>query len=114
MAKDRNTFAKRQREMDRQRKADLKRVRRAEKQRANGLSDNKPQPSLSETERSVLVVFRKYLMTPGQMLCLGSADLETLKLAISDLTSNGLLVAEARPGGYSLTDRGYAAMKECE
>lgn len=68
--------------------------------------------SLSPAEHKVLGVFRRYLMTPGKMLCLGNSDLEALKAPLAQLTSKGLLVAERFRGGYSLTEAGFAAMKE--
>ena len=53
-------------------------------------------------------------MTPGQMLCFSGPNLkrdtETLKL----LTEKKLLVKERFEGGYSLTQAGFAAMKDCE
>ncbi|MEQ8667697.1 MAG: hypothetical protein RIC12_00905 [Pirellulales bacterium] len=100
--------------MDSQRKADEKRSRRVEKQRASGRSGETPKSSLTLAEQSVLSVFRNYLMTPGKMLCLGSSDLEAYKPALSQLMSNGLLIEEARHGSYSLTDAGFAAMKDYE
>ena len=55
--------------------------------------------------------FRKYLMTPGKMLCLSSSDLEDLKLPVAQLVKKELLVAEKYQGGYSLTKFGFAAME---
>ena len=110
MAKDRNTVAKRQREVEKRRKAEEKRSRRAN--RKNDPSDmNEPQePSLTSKEHTVLAVFREYLMTPGKMLCLNSPQLETLSEPLEQLTEKGLLVAEQRHGGYSLTEAGYNTM----
>jgi hypothetical protein len=59
-----------------------------------------------------LKVFRDYLMTPGQMLCLGGPDLEKHKASLAQLTAKGFLVAEKHPGGFSLTDAGFAAMRQ--
>lgn len=114
MAKDRNTVAKRQREVEKKRKADQKRERRALKKHSpNDVSDSDPpQPFLSSGERSVLAIFNKYLMTPGKMLCFGTSDLETFNAPLARLTSKGLLVAEKTPGGYSLTRDGCVAMKD--
>lgn len=114
MAKDRNTFAKRQREVEKKRKADQKRQRRAKKKQ-DASEDNEPSNSqflLSAEERSVLRVFRTYLMTPGQMLCFGSSDLVTFNDPLAQLTDKGFLVSERNQGGYSLTETGFAAMKE--
>ena len=113
MAKVRNTVAKLQREVDKKRKADQKRERRARKKQIadESCEPNEPQSLLSKAENSVLRIFRKYLMTPGNMLCLGRSDLEALRLPLSQLTNEGLLVAERYEGGYSLTEVGFAAMK---
>ena len=58
--------------------------------------------------------FRKYLMTPGKMLCLDSSDLEAFNMELAQLTNKGLLVAERPHGGYSLTETGFAVMKDAE
>jgi len=110
MAKNRNTFAKRQREVDKKRKANEKRERRASK---NLKPDEMREPDasmLSAGENTVLSVFRKYSMTPGEMLCLSGADLEVFNAPIEQLLSKGLLVEEKNQGGYSLTEVGFAAM----
>jgi hypothetical protein len=114
MAKDRITFAKRQREMERKRKADEKRVRRAQ-QKQNPGTDGEAQESeaaWSSAEHLVLGIFRKYLMTPGKMLCFSNSDLEAFHLPLSNLTNKGMLVVEKSHGGYSLTDDGFSAMKD--
>jgi len=113
MAKDGNTFEKNIREREKKRKADEKRQRRAKKKqqrRESSLGDS-TQPALSAGEHSVLEVFRTYLMTPGNMLCIGSSDLDTFARPLARLVDRGLLVAEQRHGGYSLTESGFAAMK---
>lgn len=69
------------------------------------------QPAMSPAEQRVLNVFRKYLVTPGQMLCFYGADLAQHRAGISQLIDKELLVAERFKGGYSLTDAGFAAMK---
>jgi hypothetical protein len=69
---------------------------------------------LSEHERSVLAVFRRYLMTPGRMLCFSRPDMETYKAPLARLISEQFLFAEKFPGGFSLTEIGYAAMKDDE
>jgi hypothetical protein len=116
MSKDRNTFAKRQRESEKKRKAGEKRDRRAKKK--NSPDDNgepNESPSLvSRAEHSVLSLFRKYLMTPGKMLCLSNADLEVFDVPLAQLTTKGLLVPENSRGGYSLTESGFAVMKDGE
>ena len=76
------------------------------------LEPDESQPSLSPEERSILNVFRNYLMTPGKMLCLPGPKLEASRKPLAELTDKGLLVAESFRGGYSLTEDGFAAMKE--
>ena len=125
MAKDRNTVAKRQREMERKRKADEKRQHRARrKQHAEGPSGPERDPeaepvaeptdslsTLSSTELSVLEIFRRFRMSPGQMLCFSRSDVEALQTPLTELANDGLLVAESFSGGYSLTPTGFAAMQ---
>ena len=72
------------------------------------------QSSLSLAEQSVLSVFRRYLMTPGQMLCISGSELEDFSVPLTHLSNKGLLVAESYHGGYSLTKAGFAAMKDGE
>ena len=69
---------------------------------------------LSVEEHSVLIHFRKYLMTPGKMLCISGSDLEKFNAPLADLSDKGLLVAESYRGGYSLTEAGFAAMQGAE
>ena len=116
MSKDRNTFAKRQREVEKKRKANEKRTRRAQKGRSADEPGESGQPpnSLSPAECSVLSVFRKCMMTPEKVLSFDSANLETFKIPLAQLASKGLLVAESAPGAYSLTDTGFVAMKDRE
>jgi predicted transcriptional regulator len=70
------------------------------------------QVQLSAGEVSILAVFRKYLMTPGRMLCLNNTDLGTMKKSLEKLTAAGLLVPEDFKGSYSLTRSGFQAMNE--
>ncbi len=114
MAKDRNTIAKRQREVEKKRKAEEKRQRRAKKkQQADSPYDPNGSPgSLSAAEHAVLDVFRTYLMTPGKMYCFDNSDLETFHVPLAELTDKGMLVAERFRGGYSLTETGFAAMRD--
>lgn len=114
MAKNRNTFAKRQRELEKRRKADQKRGRRAARKQEVDELDETNESSLSPSENSVLSVFRKYGMTPGKMLCLGKPELETFRSPLAQLADKGLLVAEKYEGGYSLTATGFAAMQDSE
>ena len=116
MAKDQNTFAKRQREMEKKRKADEKRERRAKRKNKVDESSgaSKLQYALSPAEQSVLTIFRNYLMLPEKMLCLDTEDTETFKLPLAQLVSEGMLIAEQYQGGYSLTAVGFAAMQDGE
>ena len=67
---------------------------------------------LSAGEVNVLTIFKKYLMGPGQMLCLSNTDIDSSKIVFEKLVNAGLLVAEDFKGGYSLTQTGYKAMHE--
>jgi len=53
-------------------------------------------------------------MTPGQMLCFSGPNLERDTAALHQLTDKKLLVKEKFKGGFSLTQAGFAAMKESE
>lgn len=113
MAKDRNTVAKRQREVEKKRKADEKRERRARRRRESDEPSGETSPDrLSPGELEVLSTFRSYLMAPGSMLCFGQAEREAFEVPLARMTDKGLLVAERFPGGYSLTRSGFAAMKK--
>lgn len=113
MAKDRNTMAKRQREVEKRRKADEKREKRNRKKTQGPDEEGLDEPvstGVSVGEAKVLTLFRKYLMTPGQMLCLNSNDLESLGEALEKMVADGLLVPESMKGGYALTRKGFEAM----
>ncbi|MHB8898335.1 MAG: hypothetical protein ACYC6Y_06270, partial [Thermoguttaceae bacterium] len=60
------------------------------------------QITLSLTEQAVLGVFRKYLMSPGKMLCFSNADLQSYRGSLASLSHKGLLVKENFGGGYAL------------
>lgn len=109
MAKDRNTMAKRQREADKRHKASQKRekMNRRKTERESTLSATE---GLTEGEVRVLAIFKRYLMVPGQMLCLNNADIVSLQLVLEGLVHSGLLVSEDFKGSYSLTQTGYQAM----
>jgi hypothetical protein len=128
MAKDRNTFAKRQREMERKRKQDEKRQHKAKrKQDASnpsphpvdsqeieqhvGVATQTPSSLLSPAQRTVLTTFRQFRMTPGQMLCFSRSDEDTFRAPLTELAAGGYLVTERFQGGYSLTASGFAAMQ---
>ena len=67
---------------------------------------------LSAGEVNILAVFRKYLMTPGRMLCLNNTDIGSMKRSLDRLTAAGLLIPEDFKGSYSLTRSGFNAMNE--
>jgi hypothetical protein len=68
---------------------------------------------LSESEQRVLQTFRRFLMTPGQMLCFSGPNLKQDKATLELLTNKELLAKEEFSGGYSLTPNGFAAMNDC-
>jgi len=53
-------------------------------------------------------------MNPGQMLCFSGPNLKQNKTTLELLTNKELLAKEKFKGGYSLTQTGFAAMKNCE
>lgn len=67
---------------------------------------------LTTSEQRVLQTFRKFLITPGQMLCFCGPTLKKHRSALKQLTDKEMLVKEQFEGGYSLTASGFAAMKE--
>ncbi len=67
---------------------------------------------LSAGEVNILAVFRKYLMTPGRMLCLNNTDIGSMKRSLDRLIASGLLIPEDFKGSYSLTRSGFNAMNE--
>ena len=66
---------------------------------------------LTNVERRVFLAFRRYLMTPGHMLCFNPQEQGSLKKGLDSLLKRGFLVAESTKGAFSLTAEGYAAMK---
>ena len=69
---------------------------------------------MNATEERVLRTFRQYLMTPGQMLCFSGPNLAKHKDALERMSERELLSKEKFIGAYSLTEAGFAAMKEIE
>ena len=67
---------------------------------------------LSAPEKRVLLTFREFLMTPGQMLCLSGPNLDRDRAAIKLLIDKEVLVQEDFKGGYSLTEAGFAVMND--
>ncbi len=66
---------------------------------------------MSKTERRVLEIFNQFLMTPRQMLCFNSQQLQSYRVAIGKLIENDLLAKASYKGAYCLTEAGYEAMK---
>ncbi len=69
---------------------------------------------LSTSEQRVLHTFRRFLMTPGKMLCFSGPNLKQNKVTLELLTDKELLVKGEFEGGFSLTQAGFAAMNGCE
>ena len=67
---------------------------------------------LSTAEQRVLSTFRRFLMTPGQMLCFSGPDLKQDEATLQRLTDKEFLIKEGFEGGYSLTQAGFAAMNK--
>ena len=69
---------------------------------------------LTTSEQRVLRTFRRFLMIPGKMLCFSGPGLKQDKATLASMTDKELLVKEKFKGGYSLTQTGFAAMKDCD
>ncbi len=69
---------------------------------------------LSTSEQRVLRTFRRFLMNPGLMLCFSGPNLQLNQKTLELLADKELLVEEKFKGGYSLTQTGFAAMKDCD
>lgn len=111
MSKDRSTTAKRQQEVAKRRKAAEKQGRGAERKQRAASSGQEWTGDLSPEERAVLKTFRKFLITPGRMLCFYGPELAAFTEPLEALSEKGLLIAEKFRGGYSLTESGYSAMQ---
>jgi len=70
--------------------------------------------TLTKSEQRVMRTYRKFRVTPGQMLCFYGPDLKQNENALANLTNRDMLVKERFKGGYSLTEEGYELMKSCE
>ncbi len=66
---------------------------------------------LTKPEQRVLLTFRQYLITPGQILCFYGPNLKKHQPALRELTRKEMLVKERFEGAYSLTNSGYHAMR---
>jgi hypothetical protein len=69
---------------------------------------------LTTGEQRVLRTFRRFLMTPGQMLCFYGPNLKQNRVALQQLIDKEFLVKEQFKGAYSLTDEGFVAMNDCD
>jgi hypothetical protein len=115
MAKDRNSMARRQRESDKQRRAQDKKERRDLRKLEPAGEDGAPftaRLELSPDEVDVLETFAKFLMPPDQMLCLSNADIPATRRALEKLIGRGLLTSNEFKGGYSLTVDGFNTMQQ--
>jgi hypothetical protein len=102
----------RRREASKKRKASqTRKATRARRHNATDSKETNASRAFSPAERKILIAFREYLMTPGEMLCFGLQDLNAVGAPLDTLADRGLLVAERFHGGYSLTETGYAAMQ---
>ena len=68
---------------------------------------------LTSSEQRVLGTFRRFQMIPGKMLCFSGPGLKQDKATLARMTEKELLVKEKFKGGYSLTQSGFSAMKNC-
>lgn len=108
-------MAKRQRESDKQRRAQEKKERRDHRKLApasDGAADIAPRMELSNDEIDVLDTFAKFLMPPDQMLCLSNAEIPATRRALEQLIGRGLLMPDDFKGGYSLTVEGFSVMQQ--
>ena len=64
----------------------------------------------SGLERSVLLRFSQYMMTPGKMLCFSGPDLARHRRALHALAARKFLEKDDFKGGYSLTIAGFRIM----
>jgi hypothetical protein len=69
---------------------------------------------LSLTDQIVLDTFRRYLVTPGEMLCFHGQWLDDHKDSLRHLTARKLITKEQFSGGYSLTRAGFAVIQKAD
>jgi hypothetical protein len=69
---------------------------------------------LQSPHETTLNVFRKYLVSTGEMLCFHGPNLEEHKDSLQQMTALGLLNKESVAGGYSLTKSGFTAMSNSD
>jgi hypothetical protein len=66
---------------------------------------------LTRSEQSVFKVFRTFMVHSGEMVCFTAPQLQKFRSTLSTLVDKKLLIREQCPGGYSLTEEGFAAMR---
>ena len=67
---------------------------------------------LTSSEKSLLSIFRRFLVRPGEMLCIDGPTQERHRRAINHLADQGLIIRERFRGAFTLTDAGFAVMTE--
>ena len=65
---------------------------------------------MNKSMLTVLTIFRRYRVGPGQMLFLHNLD-HGPQSAIAKLISDGLIVKESPKNAYCLTAQGFAAVQ---
>ena len=65
----------------------------------------------SKSELRVFDHFRRYLMTPGNMLCLSGLEIESMRDGLDGLVKRRMLVPEGIRGAYCLTPDGFDVMR---
>ena len=64
---------------------------------------------MSQNERNVLSVFRRYRVGPNKMLCFNSYDNNRFQSGMRLLIAKGMLSKDSFKHSYFLTPEGYAA-----
>ena len=67
---------------------------------------------MSAITESALAVFHKYLVEPGQMLCFHGPSFDEHRDSLQRLTAEGLVTKDKFEGGYTLTQAGFASIRE--
>ena len=65
----------------------------------------------SKSDLAVLDVFRRFLVTPGEMLCFHGPWYEEHRESLYRMTAKKMVTKEEFAGGYSLTRAGFAAVQ---
>ena len=93
--------------------ADISRYQTGDLNERGHVMQHRESSLLTPAEKRVLQTFRRFLVTPGQMLCFYGPDLEQKRDTLRRLIDKDLLVKEEFNGAYSLTPAGFAAMTDC-